>query len=138
MGVMKTDLGMHILIVEDNDINLDMIGMTVESFGCTFDTAINGKLALDAIKHTGKMPSDTFDAIIMDVQMPVMDGHEATRKIRKIWSSDGIKIIALTAHDIEKYRQDSMDAGMDYHMAKPYDPHQLNAILSEIKAQKNH
>ena len=138
MGVMKTDLGMHILIVEDNDINLDMLSMTIESFGCTFDSAINGKLALDVIKHTGKMPSDTFDAIIMDVQMPVMDGLEATRKIRKIWSTDEIKIIALTAQALGKYRQDSLDAGSDYHMVKPYDLHELNALLSEIKAAKNH
>jgi len=124
-----------VLLVEDAPVNLEVgVGM-LEAFGCRVDTACNGLEALEAI---GKK---TYDAVLMDCQMPGMDGYEATRRLREIErrdvgaSGDGnlqkrLAIIALTAHAMQGERQICLDAGMDDYLAKPFSMDGLGEVLS--------
>jgi len=121
-----------VLLVEDAPVNLEVgIGM-LESFGCRVDTACDGQEALDAIRKK------SYDVILMDCQMPVMDGYEATRQLRQLElrSADGTAkthkniVIALTAHAMLGERQVCLDAGMDDYLAKPFSLDSLGNILS--------
>jgi PAS domain S-box-containing protein len=121
--------GKHVLIVEDNDMNRFIAIQSLHFFGCVVDEAINGQEAIE------KAQKYTYDMILMDIQMPVMDGVEATQFIR-----DNLKlntpIIALTAnafrHDIERY----LEAGMDNYVTKPFSEQELFAKLRPFLAQK--
>jgi len=124
-----------VLLVEDAPVNLEVgVGM-LEAFGCRVDTACNGLEALEAI---GKK---IYDAVLMDCQMPVMDGYDATRRLRKMEkqnfdaSADGnrrkrLAIIALTAQAMQGERQICLDAGMDDYLAKPFSMEGLGEVLS--------
>src|SRR5260370_29363556 len=110
-------LGPKILVVEDNPVNREVAVGMLESLGCTADAAENGWLALRA------MNSETYDAVLMDCQMPVMDGLAATGEIRRREHSTGaarVPIIALTANAIEGDRERSLDAGMDDFLSNPF------------------
>ena len=115
--------GARLLLVEDNAINQQVAGEILEAAGLHVTLANNGQEAFDAVK------SSTFDAVLMDVQMPVMDGYTATRKIRD-WESQvpnpqsaiPIPIIAMTAHALAGDREKSLEAGMNDHVSKPIDP----------------
>ena len=117
--------GARILLVEDNEINRQVAVELMQAEGFTVETAVNGKEALYAL--TG--PAH-FDAILMDIQMPEMDGHTATRKIRALDSAVArIPIIAMTAHALESERAKCLAAGMNEHVSKPIDPDTLFAVL---------
>jgi PAS domain S-box-containing protein len=119
-----------LLLVEDSPVNLEMGRGMLESFGCRVDTALNGVDALNAIEKK------VYDVVLMDCQMPVMDGYEATRRLRDMESSvDGVRrkpltIIALTAHAMKGAKQVCLDAGMDDYLAKPFTMGNLGEILS--------
>lgn len=121
----------HILVADDNELNLEIVEMLLSECGAIVTTAENGKLALDTL--TGAAPG-TFDAILMDVQMPEMDGLEATRRIRSLEDERlaRIPIIAMTASVFEKDRKATEEAGMSAHLSKPID---LTAVLRVLREQ---
>ncbi|MDE6520734.1 MAG: response regulator [Ruminococcus sp.] len=118
--------GLHILIAEDNDINWEIISELLSGFDITSERAENGYIATEMVKK------NNYDAIFMDIQMPVLNGKEATRMIRK--SDDErlqkIPIIAMTADAFAEDIQDCIDAGMNGHVAKPVE---LKKIFDELQ-----
>jgi two-component system, sensor histidine kinase and response regulator len=115
--------GARILVAEDNDINRQIAVELLESVGATVDTAENGKEAAAKVLHPDT--GESFDLILMDIQMPEMDGYEATRLIRADERFKTLPIIALTAHAMVEERERCMSAGMDDHVSKPIDPDAL-------------
>lgn len=124
--------GLNILVVEDNKINAEIAEYILEKSGAKVTLAANGKEALDMFF---KSQENYYDIILMDVMMPVMNGYEATRNIRKLERKDAkkIPIIAMTANAFTKDRLDAMEAGMDEHIAKPLDINLLLEIISKYK-----
>ncbi len=110
--------GQRVLLVEDNAINREIAFELLKDAGLEIDTAENGRIACESVDRCGSQ----YAAILMDVQMPEMDGLDATRHIRRSWSADTLPIIALTAHAYEEERKRCADAGMNDHIAKPIDP----------------
>ena len=116
----------RILMVEDNLINQKISKITLEKSGCKLDVANNGKEGLE------KYIQNPYDLILMDIQMPVMDGLETTRQIRKFEKEQGERhafIVALTANAMESDRKKAMAVGMDGFIAKPFNPKELFKIL---------
>ena len=121
--------GMHLLVAEDNDLNYEVVHELLDMYGITCVHAENGAVCVE--KFQSAKPR-TFDAILMDMQMPVMDGLEATRAIRHMEQNGGsaIPIIAMTANAFSSDVQKCMDAGMNAHLAKPFDIEQLLDVLA--------
>ena len=110
--------GARVLLVEDNEINQQIAVELLRGEGADVVLAIDGSQALEKMARES-MP---FDVVLMDVQMPVMDGYEATRRIRAEKWGKGIPVIAMTAHALNEERQKALEAGMDDHISKPIDP----------------
>ena len=119
--------GANVLVAEDNDINRQIIDHLLQRLGITVQFATNGREAIDAVFAAGAH----FDAVLMDVQMPVMDGLEATRLIRARIDATRLPIIAMTAHAMEQERQMCLDAGMNDHLTKPVDPKIIARTLGQ-------
>lgn len=117
--------GQTVLLVEDNEINREIASELLRDAGLLVDYAENGRIACERIAMCG----DRYAAVLMDVQMPEMDGVEATIQIRKTWSAERLPIIAMTAHAYEEDRQRCLDAGMCDYVAKPIDPVILLQVL---------
>ncbi|MCK5918113.1 MAG: response regulator [Cocleimonas sp.] len=111
------NLNTQVLLVEDNRTNQMIAAKPLEKIGCKVTIANNGVESLDALKHYN------FDIILMDCQMPIMDGFEASRNIRK--SGNNIPIIALTANAQEEDKKFCLQAGMNDFMSKPFEPKTL-------------
>ena len=108
--------GFKVLVVEDNELNLEISRDILESSGIVVESAEDGSVAVERLKEKGP---DYYDCILMDIQMPVMDGFEATRTIRKMFPDKRIPIVALSANAFDEDRRKSLEAGMDGHLAKP-------------------
>jgi CheY-like chemotaxis protein len=128
-GAWKNIRGARVLLVEDNEINQQVAAEILQGAGITVTVANNGQQGVDAAKQ------NPYDAILMDIQMPVMDGYTATKEIRN-WEGGmrnkgkaQIPIIAMTAHAMSGDEEKSLAAGMNDHVAKPIDPDQLFAAL---------
>ncbi len=123
--------GRHILLVEDNDLNREIAQEILSEAGFQVDEAENGSIALEKLHAAAP---GYYDLILMDIQMPVMDGHEAARTIRALKDPAlaATPIIAMTANAFEEDRQAALKAGMDHHLPKPLDVEQLFCLLSEI------
>ncbi|MCR4417347.1 MAG: response regulator [Ignavibacteria bacterium] len=120
---------LHILLVEDNLMNQKFMSHILKRLGSTFDIAIDGKDAIEKVKQ------NKYDLILMDVQMPVMDGLEATRYIRNELNMKDIPIIALTAHAMKGDREKCLAAGCTGYITKPVDQQKLvSEIMSTIKS----
>ena len=117
--------GARILLVEDNDINCQIAVENLTSAGMVVEIAQNGRIALETLRAG----AERFDAVLMDVQMPEMDGLEATRLIRGEIGCERLPIIAMTAHALEEERRECLAAGMDDHIAKPFEPANLVKML---------
>lgn len=121
--------GKHILVAEDNAVNQMVIKGMLKKLACEFTFAENGALALAAYQAR----SDTFDVILMDCEMPVMDGYQATVEIRR-WEQHTqrtrVPILAVTAHAMQEHRQQAIDCGMDGHLAKPIE---FDALTTELQ-----
>jgi CheY-like chemotaxis protein len=128
--------GKHILIVEDLPENAEIVQDLLELEGASSDHAENGQVGLDMFDRSRP---NSYDAILMDLRMPVMDGLEATRRIRALPRPDAktVPIIALTANAFESDIQASMDAGMDAHLSKPTDTECLYATLRHLIADSS-
>ena len=126
--------GRRVLLVEDNVINAEITRMVLEEFGMDVDLAENGALGVEAVRSHG---ADYYDAVLMDIQMPVMNGYEATRAIRALNDpkARALPIIALSANSLPEDVRESLAAGMNAHVAKPFQPLQLIQTLQQyIKA----
>jgi len=118
--------GIQVLLSEDNEINQQVAREILESAGLKVTLANNGREAVDAVQQ------NEFDVVLMDIQMPVMDGYAASREIRNLKSEiRNIPIIAMTAHAMAGDREKSLEAGMNDHVAKPIDPNALFAVLQK-------
>lgn len=120
--------GRRVLLVEDNAINRAIARSFLESASCEAEDAYNGAQALD--KLCAHVP-DHFDLVLMDLQMPVMDGYEATRCIRELPRADAadVPIIAMSANAFAEDVRASLECGMDAHLSKPID---MRRVLREI------
>ncbi|MBS7700577.1 MULTISPECIES: response regulator [unclassified Chelatococcus] len=117
--------GSRVLLVEDNEINSEIATALLTDAGLIVDWAENGRIACEKIAANGA----DYATVLMDVQMPEMDGIEATKAIRQKWAADDLPIIAMTAHAYEEERQRCLAAGMNDHIAKPVDPVNLVRVL---------
>jgi two-component system, sensor histidine kinase and response regulator len=116
--------GIRVLLVEDNELNQLVALEILEGAGIIVSLAENGRQAIDAVQ------SAPFDAVLMDLQMPLMDGYSATKAIRKDPRFQDLPIIAMTAHAMSGDREKSLAAGMNDHITKPIEPKQLLSILA--------
>lgn len=117
----------RVLLVEDNQVNARVVGKILAGFGYSFDHVENGKDALVALAR------GRYTCVLMDCQMPVMDGYEATREIRSVPSEFAeVPVIALTAHAMEGDRERCLEAGMDGYLTKPVAKEQLRRVLLDV------
>jgi CheY-like chemotaxis protein len=117
--------GARVLIVEDNEINQQVAREILEGAGLNVALANDGQEAVNAVKE------NNYDAVLMDIQMPVIDGYTATREIRKDERFKELPIIAMTAHAMAGDEDKSLQAGMNGHVTKPIDPDQLFSALQK-------
>ena len=123
--------GKKLLVVEDNELNLEIASTLLKEAGFEVDTAENGKIAVEKVEAAS---ADRYDLILMDIQMPEMDGYEATRRIRALPDTKkaALPIVAMTANAFEDDRKNALRAGMNGHIAKPLDIPKLFQVLSEL------
>lgn len=130
--------GRHFLVAEDVELNAEILSEILAMQGVTCKVVENGELAVEEFVRTRP---GLYDAILMDVQMPVMNGYDATRRIRSLRRPDAalIPIIAMTANAFTEDVKEALDAGMNAHVAKPVDPQQLSGTLSSFfrKAERS-
>jgi CheY-like chemotaxis protein len=120
---------MNILLAEDNQENIKVAGAFLERMGLTYEVAGNGEDALSALSGS------TYDAVLMDLEMPVMDGLEATRRLRRGEAGEknrNIPVLAMTAHALHGYQQLSEEAGMNGYLSKPVSFRGLSEALLEV------
>ena len=123
--------GKKLLVVEDNELNLEIASTLLKEAGFEVDTAENGKIAVEKVEAAS---ADRYDLVLMDIQMPEMDGYEATRRIRALPDAKkaALPIVAMTANAFEDDRKNALHAGMNGHIAKPLDIQKLFQVLSEL------
>ena len=127
--------GRNILLAEDNDLNAEIAEAILESAGLKIERVEDG---IQCVNRIEKMPADTYDMILMDIQMPQMDGYKATQAIRNLPDKDkaSIPIVAMTANAFEEDKRDAIAAGMNGHIAKPIQVDKMLSILSEVIRQR--
>lgn len=120
--------GKRILLVEDNDLNREISRTLIEEMGVLIDEAVDGE---DAVKKVSESEENYYDMILMDIQMPKMNGYDATKVIRTMDRQDAghIPIIAMTANAFEEDVRTALRAGMNEHFAKPIDVQALERLL---------
>lgn len=120
----------HILLVEDNELNMDIAQILLEDAGAKITKATNGQMAVDIYK---KSKEEEFDVILMDVMMPIMNGYEATKHIRSLERVDAkkIPIIAMTANAFTEDVQKAKEAGMNDHLSKPLDVKKMLSVITK-------
>ena len=119
--------GKRILLVEDNELNREIAGEILQMTGTKVETAENGKIAVEKVEAS---PKGSYDLIFMDIQMPVMNGYEATAAIRSLPGAKGkLPIVAMTTNAFAEDVQLAKNTGMNGHIAKPLDMNKLNDVL---------
>ena len=133
MGILATagSGSARILLVEDNEMNREIACEILAEYGFILDTAEDGTIAVEKM---AKAEPGQYDLILMDVQMPIMNGYEATRRIRAMEDPAirNIPIIAMTANAFEEDRQEALRAGMNEHIAKPVDVQKLKEAIARL------
>ena len=123
-------LGKRVLLAEDNELNAEIAMTVLKENGLKAERAANGKQCMEMLK---KMPEDYYDMILMDIQMPEMDGYEATKLIRNLDDARAdIPIVAMTANAFEEDRQKALESGMNAHVSKPVDMNMLFKVMVQI------
>ena len=127
--------GRNILLAEDNDLNAEIAEAILEHAGLKIDRVEDG---IQCVNKIMEMPAGTYDMILMDIQMPRMNGYKATQAIRNLPDRDKacIPIIAMTANAFEEDKRDAIEAGMNGHIAKPIQVDKLLSMLAEIMRQQ--
>ena len=127
--------GLHLLAAEDNEINAEILEEILKIEGVSCEIVENGRLALERFENAAE---GEFDAVLMDVQMPVMNGYDATKAIRTLMRKDAaeIPIIAMTANAFAEDEKAALDAGMNAHIPKPIDIDMLRKIISQYTKRK--
>lgn len=120
---------MKILLAEDNEMNREIAVEILEDAGATVDSVEDGEFAVKAVMDKGV---DYYDFILMDIQMPFMDGYTATKEIRKLPGGDAVTIIALSANAFDEDIKKSLASGMNAHVAKPIDINKLFETMQEF------
>ena len=122
---------LHVLLVDDNEINREIAELMLSGAGYTVDQAVNGQEAVDAVSAA---PAGTFDVVLMDVQMPILNGYEATGKIRALPDPEvaNIPIIALTANAYQEDANAAFAAGMNGYVTKPIDLDTLSGVIWKV------
>lgn len=125
----------RILLAEDNVLNQEIAVAILEEAGFSVEVASNGQIAVDMLK--GSEPG-YYQVVLMDVQMPVMNGYEATRAIRKLENQElaALPVLAMTANAFEEDKQEALRSGMDGHIAKPIDIRTLMGMLDEVLGKR--
>jgi PAS domain S-box-containing protein len=123
--VKKALRGCRILVAEDQEVNQQVLRELLEQVGVVVTVAANGRQAVDTVMTAQRC----FDAVLMDLQMPELDGYEATCQLRKLWSVAQLPVIAMTAHVMKEERERCLVSGMNDHLAKPVHPGQLYTCL---------
>jgi CheY-like chemotaxis protein len=121
---------LRILLAEDNAVNQKLALRLLSQMSYGAETAADGQKAIDALER------DDFDVVLMDVQMPELDGLEATRRIRKRWPERELRIVAMTANAMAGDREACLAAGMDDYISKPIRPAELSAALERVQTRK--
>ncbi|MBF0631536.1 MAG: response regulator [Magnetococcales bacterium] len=124
--------GLRVLLAEDNEINQQIAIELLETVGAQVTVANHGQEVLDLLERKGV---DAFHAVLMDLQMPQMDGYEATRRIRRDDRYAGLPILAMTAHAMEEERERCVALGMQGHLTKPIDPELMHSVLSRYRPE---
>ena len=121
--------GRRVLLVEDNELNREIAVEILHEYGFLVDTAENGAIAVDKVQTS---PADRYDLVLMDIQMPVMDGYTATRRIRALNdpARAAVPIVAMTANVFEEERKRAFDCGMNGFLSKPL---VIEALLSALR-----
>jgi len=132
MSIKPDFSGYRILLVEDNKINRQLASLLLEETGADVDEAVNGQEAVAMIAGS----STLYDLVLMDIQMPVIDGYEATRLIRADGRFALLPIIAMTAHAMEEERQKILQTGMNAHIAKPIDARSMLQVIGSFLCKK--
>ena len=124
-----------LLLVEDNALNRELALEILKEAGFAVDTAEDGEIAVQKMKQAA---SGQYDLILMDIQMPKMDGYEATRQIRALPDAKkaGIPIFAMTANAFAEDRLKALQAGMNEHLSKPIDPDTLYRLLVKYLTER--
>jgi len=120
---------LNVLLVEDNFLNQKVVIATLEKAGHKVDLAENGKIGVEMYQE------NVYDLILMDIQMPIMDGIEATKNIRKLENENkrpAIKIMAVTAFALERDKEQCLNAGMDEFLSKPFKPNELLSLINKL------
>jgi len=118
--------GMSILLVEDNELNQQVAGEILRGWGASVDVAANGRIALDLLSAEG---AGHYAVVLMDLEMPVMDGREATRRLREDERFHDLPILAMTAHVAGQGMKDGLAKGVNGYIAKPFEPEELLAMV---------
>ena len=128
----QTLAGKEVLLVEDNELNMEIAQIVLTKAGMVVDTAENGQVAVT------KASAKRYDVILMDIQMPVMNGYEATRAIRQFENKElaQVPIIAMTANAFQEDKQKALNEGMDGHVAKPLNVEMLLQVMQEALSSK--
>lgn len=127
--------GLNFLVAEDNEINAEILKEILSIENATCEIVENGQLAVERFSASAE---SEFDAILMDVQMPVMNGYEATKAIRNLNRGDAkkIPIIAMTANAFAEDEKEALRAGMNVHLTKPVDMELLRQIIRQYVIKK--
>jgi CheY-like chemotaxis protein len=126
--------GAHVLVVEDNPVNMMIVVAMLEQWGVQVGQVTDGSLALAAVEHavSERLP---FDMVLMDVQMPEMSGHEAARQLRQRYDAQALPIVALTAAALVSEREHALQSGMNDFLTKPIDAQQLRSTVQRYAAR---
>ena len=126
---------MRLLLVEDMDVNREIAVMLLSEMGFSVESAVNGQ---EAVEKVSEAEAGYFDAVLMDIQMPIMDGYEATQKIRLLADNKkaSVPIIAMTANAFSEDVQKALAAGMNAHIAKPIDITTLTKTLTDCLSRQ--
>jgi hypothetical protein len=115
----------HVLLVEDNEVNQEIARKILEKAGMIVTVAVNGLEAIDRVAESA------FDLVLMDIQMPEMDGYQATRLLRQQTQLDNMPILAMTANVMTAEKEKCLRAGMNDHISKPFKPEQLYTAIAK-------